>query len=897
MRTAVVAAVTFLALIEQCFAQNSTTVRNRIQTRIAPQPLGQALQDFARARHMQVLYLTADVKNLRTTGVSGTLTADQVLVGMLSGTGLKYRYVDSDAVSIVRESQIQESTRVSPVSAQAVHRVTTTKHTKPAPALSEIDPVTVPDPPISSTFKKHAAPSLREVVVTGTHITGVAPAYPVTSITRTEILQTGLPTIADVLRTSPTVFAGGINPGAVDVGASSPFNPGDMGTGTSSINIFGIGNSATLTLIDGHRASGAGIFASSSLDMSMVPVVAVQRVDILTGGSSAIYGSDAVAGVVNVVLRRHYNGEETAGYVGWTQGGGGFTQRYSQLFGRTFSEGSVLFAAEFNKADPLRADQREISSAAGPSQLLEPRLQSESVLSSVHYDLTDGIETHALGLYTHRTAFYTIPFESFPSHVDEFASNAGVTFQGSGDRSIGIDVTDGGFNQIRYISFLPCPCGSPTVEALQNALLGVDIYGSGSVVTLPTGAATVALGVGFRRENFDVEGNNGTPQMGGRRVVDAYLELNLPLVPYSDTRVGLQSLDLTAAIRHSHYSDFGSTTNPMLGLVYTPIRQAKLKATYGKSFRAPTLFELYDPVGAVLLSSALFPGAAPGSAVMLQYGGNRHLGPETSHSFTTTMQVAPDLARVPGQINAETTYYYIRYTNRVGTPLINLVQALAAPNAFVTLDPTVAEQNAAITAAGGIANVNNFSGTPYLPSNVAALLEDTNQNISANVIHGINASMSYQWASALGGFTASWSGTWLRFDARVLAGSAPEAIAGTVFNPPAFKMRGSLGWRGVAWNATGFVNRVSGEDILFVGTPQPQATVGAWTTLDAQLGYALKSDGGSEANLALSVSNLFNTDPPRVPDSLFTGGQNVDFDPQNASAVGRYFALSLTVSW
>lgn len=845
---------------------------------------------------MQVLYLTADIKNLRTAGVSGVLTADEALKGLLSGTGLRYRYVDSNAVSIIKTQQKQESMRTLPASVQFTHGADTKKRRKTAQTPATADPVAVSDPPKGQPAEKHAAPALREVVVTGTHITGVSTAYPVTSITRIQMLQTGLPTVADVLRTSPTVFAGGTNPGAIDVGASSPFNPGDLGTGTSAINIFGIGNSATLTLIDGHRASGAGIDASSSLDMSMVPLVAVERIDILTGGSSAIYGSDAVAGVVNVVLRQHYNGTETTGYAGWTQEGGGFTQRYSQLFGTTFSDGSLLIAGEFNKADPLRADQRTISSAAGPSQLLEPRLKSESLLVNAHFDLTDDIQTHALGLYTHRSVFYTIPFESYPSHVDEFASNAGVTYQDSSGRSIGMDITDGGFNQIRYISFLPCPCTYPTVEAIQNGMLGADLHGSGRVVTLPTGPLTAAIGVGFRRENFDVEGDNGTPQFGARRVVDSYLELNAPLVPHLDTRVGLEGVNLTAAIRHSHYSDFGSTTNPMLGIVYTPFREAELKATYGKSFRAPTLFEIYDPIGAVLLPSDLFTGEAPGSAVMLEYGGNRHLGPETARSFTTTMQGAPALPLVSGKLAINTTYYYIRYTNRVGTPLIDLVQSLATPNAFVQLDPTVAQQNAAIAAAGGIGNINNFSGVSYTPSNVAGLLEDTYQNISSNVIHGVNAGVDYQWTSELGDFSATWSGTWLRFDARVLAGSAPETIAGTVFNPPAFKMRASFGWHGGAWSATGFVNRLSGENILFVGTTQPPTSVGAWTTVDTQLGYAFGRATGVGVRVAFSVSNLLNTVPPRVPDSLFAGGQNVDFDSQNASAVGRYFALTLTAS-
>src|SRR5215469_15706242 len=107
MSTAVLAAGVCLSMVGSCFAQVATAAITLINTRIPPQALASALKDLANTRHMQVLFLAADVKGLRTSGASGNLTADEVLTRLLAGTGLSYRYVDANAVSIVHVAQSQ----------------------------------------------------------------------------------------------------------------------------------------------------------------------------------------------------------------------------------------------------------------------------------------------------------------------------------------------------------------------------------------------------------------------------------------------------------------------------------------------------------------------------------------------------------------------------------------------------------------------------------------------------------------------------------------------------------------------------------------------------------------------------------------------------------------------
>lgn len=885
--------VLILTLVTLGLSRASTAAQpdKQIIFNIGATTLSQALLEFGSQAHVQIMFASKSMMGqIQTEKLLGSYTVQQALALLLKGTSLGFLQ-RGNTVEIVPCAATKRATGASDPGGAVVPQRQSASRGSRQVGLSAEKP---------QSKRNIAEPALSEVIVTGTHILGTEPTYPVTTITRTDILESGLPTIGDVLRTSPEVFSGGVNPGVYQVGGGF-FNAGDSGLGVSTVDLLGIGTDSTLTLINGQRLSGAGITASSaSPDLSMIPTVAVQRIEIQTGGSSAVYGSDAVAGVVNIILRNRYDGAETSGYVGWAQGGGGFTQRYSQLAGRTFDRGGILVAAEFDRGNSIAASQRAISVAADPLQLLEPQTKAGSILLNGHYGFTDHLKAHVLALYTHRTATNTNPTSILSSRVDEFSSNAGLTYELDGDRNLGIDVTDSGYSELGDANYLPCPCGSPLVDAEQSGLVGIDVHGSGTLVHLPTGALSAAVGAGMRRESLEDEGNTFSADIfASRRVGYAYLELKLPVVRKSAARTGLEGLDLTASLRRSHYSDFGSATSPAVGFVYTPFRSIVIKATYGKAFRAPTLYELYDPVGLVLFGSSLFPSAPQDRSVLYEVGGNTRLGPERAHSFTTSAEFTQDFSRFDGRFSAAASYYYIHFDSRIAFPLLDVFHALQAPNPFVVLNPTLAQQNLAIADGGGLSYLNNYSGAPYDPGTVLALLEDTNQNVSADVVHGISVNTHYGWTSELGDFRASWTGTWIRFDQRLLADSPPQEIAGTLFNPPDFKMRGSLGWRYGRWTATGFVNRVSGEELPYDGTADTPASVGSWTTVDAHFSVAPGNfdASGIRVIVALSIDNLLNAAPPRVPGSEFFSGENVGFDTANASAIGRFFAVSATVTW
>ncbi|WP_164549801.1 TonB-dependent receptor domain-containing protein [Altericroceibacterium xinjiangense] len=145
-----------------------------------------------------------------------------------------------------------------------------------------------------------------EIVVTGTNISGVENVGSETlRLTREDVLATGKSTVAEVLRTLPQVqtVSGGFGQGTPNGGGATRGN---------AINLRGLGQGATLTLVDGHRVTPSGT-ASAFTEANQVPLAAVERIDVIVDGASAIYGSDAIAGVVNYVLRKDFEGLELGG--------------------------------------------------------------------------------------------------------------------------------------------------------------------------------------------------------------------------------------------------------------------------------------------------------------------------------------------------------------------------------------------------------------------------------------------------------------------------------------------------------------------------------------------------------------------------------------------------------
>lgn len=191
----------------------------------------------------------------------------------------------------------------------------------------------------------------KEIVVTGSSIKGVAPVGSnLVAVGRDDLEATGAQTVQQVLKSVPSVV------GLMAAGQGS-FGSAD-GSGTNAPTIHGLGASAsnsTLILINGHRLPVSGINHVLA-DPNIVAPLALERVEVLADGASSVYGSDAVAGVINFITRRHYNGLEATVQKGFADNYG--TINAGALFGKDWDTGSFLISYNYSKRDNLAAKDR-----------------------------------------------------------------------------------------------------------------------------------------------------------------------------------------------------------------------------------------------------------------------------------------------------------------------------------------------------------------------------------------------------------------------------------------------------------------------------------------------------------------------------------------------------------
>lgn len=205
---------------------------------------------------------------------------------------------------------------------------------------------------IGPAFAADAAAKVDDEVIveaTGTNIKGVKPVgSEAISLDRSQIEQTGRVTIADVVRTLPQVQSLGFNETAIDTTYGGNFANSQAATASgnatrgNSINIRGLGgNNATLLLVDGRRIAPSGV-PSSFQEAVQVPFAALERVEVIADGASAIYGSDAISGVINFVLRKRFQGLELTGRYNLSDHGDGWSG--SAVFGHNWGSLGALGA-------------------------------------------------------------------------------------------------------------------------------------------------------------------------------------------------------------------------------------------------------------------------------------------------------------------------------------------------------------------------------------------------------------------------------------------------------------------------------------------------------------------------------------------------------------------------
>ena len=195
---------------------------------------------------------------------------------------------------------------------------------------------------------------VEEVVTTGSRITRttIEESGNLVSMDREDIDATGNLMIADVLRSSPLNTYGSFSERS---GSSAQSN--------ATINLRGLGSDRTLVLINGHRIPGSPNLGAASVNINMIPMAAVERIEMLPDAASAIYGSDAIAGVVNIILKKGYEGLTFSIRKGDRSNDDGGEQSISLLGGLKGEQGNITFAIESNKRDPIFDRDRDFTKA------------------------------------------------------------------------------------------------------------------------------------------------------------------------------------------------------------------------------------------------------------------------------------------------------------------------------------------------------------------------------------------------------------------------------------------------------------------------------------------------------------------------------------------------------
>lgn len=847
------------------------------------------------------------------------------------------------------------------------------------------------------------------IVVTGSRVRGEAPVgSTVIALGRAEMEASSAVTVDRMIKEVPQVF---------DLGVSENSRGQSGGSGNivygNSVNLRGIGPYATLVIVDGHRVTSN----SRSVDPSILPSLGVERVEVVADGASAVYGSDAVAGVVNLIPRRSLDGAEFFARYGLADEGGFDEKTLGAALGTTFDRGQFMLAYEHVERSNLSGDDRDFfvgdqresggndyriarcapgninangttyaiptggvtqATAAAltagtlnrcnetSGQDLMPEQSYDSVNSTGRFDLTDWVSLFYDGFYSKREFYRRAPQSNarltVPTTNAFFVSPAGFSgtsytldfnFAGtlpandSWGSAESYQITPGvrfrlprgweaevlyGYGETHDFSGSYFGVNNTALNAAlasNSAATAFDPYGlnrtsaavlstlanqiflaptngklktlearlNGTLVELPAGDLKVAAG--YERQNFSValgsaRGAPTTPivfRNFGRKVDSVYAELFIPLL--DGESAGLGKLDLSAALRHDKYSDVGTTTNPKFGINWTPVDGMKLRASYGTSFRAPTIPEIYGNSNNLFGQSYQNPaGGAPLQGYALS-GANLGLSPESAKTWS----VGADFDMVDG-LNVGVTYWSVKYENQLIANLSNLAilgtEAQYAGTGVILRGSEAAARvqellGQGVTLAGG-----SFPGGSA--ANVTLFVDGRSRNLGVSKTSGVDFTATY--STRLGAqdtLTFNTSGTYLTNYEVAVTPTAPLLDRRNfIFNPLKFKARASVAWdhgpvtgRLLATHVGGYTNNLA----------TPFQKVKSFTPIDLSLVWRVGDtfDAGratSDLTLGLEVRNLFNIDPPYVnlaPSGNGSGG----YDATASDPVGRLFAFSL----
>ncbi len=741
--------------------------------------------------------------------------------------------------------------------------------------------------------REAGAIELDRIEVTGTRIRGGATPSPVVTLGSERIREEGFADLGEVVRSLPQNFGGGQNPGVGSGGFSGAGLANQNVTGGASLNLRGLGPDATLTLLNGRRMAYSGFV--QAVDISAIPVEAVDRIEVVADGASAIYGSDAVGGVGNVILRRDFDGVAVSTRHGRSADGGLGTQEYALTAGTYWRSGGLIAAYRDVSVDPIHASQRGYTDHLGPNTTIYPGSELRSGLLSGHQALGDALELRLDALHSRRDQHYGYDYlginRSAPETTTTLVSPS-LELRLPGDWTLSAGGTWAKDEHDEHQTRENTATGVITVvvnDCYCNESRTYELGAEGPLHDWAAGEVRLAVGAGYRRNSYRQRSHTtgATTMAGDESARFAYAELDVPLVGPGQGITGVRRLSVTGAVRGEDYSSFGRVTTPKLGLVYSPDDNLTAKASWGRSFKAPTLFQIHQMQMVQIDRARNFGGVGygPDAMVLRGGGGNPDLEPERARTWSASLAYHP--TALPG-MELELTTFDIDYTDRVVQPIVGYAQVMANPvyAPLISHAPSLEEQQRLLANA----RFFNFTGVAYDPQQVVAIIHGQYLNVASQRIKGMDLSGSYRFDVRTGRLTVRGAATRLDSTQQSTSRQEPFDLAGTLFNPPTLSGRVGTVWDQGGLTASAFANYTGG-----VTNTADRRKTASFTTVDATLRYATERRDGALSGVAvtLSAQNLLDRAPPLHRPAEYAA-YTPPYDATNYSAIGRFMSLSLS---
>jgi len=617
---------------------------------IAPGPLDEVLLDISR-QSGQVISFTPQLANYSSSSVDGSLSAQQAVDAALKGTGLHVQ-VSPDGAFIIKESASNNAIRNVKAQTSAAQ-----------------------------------APTLDRVVAIGTRrsdATALTSAAPVDVINAEELKQTGATSLNQALFQLLPSFNFPQNQSAT------------RGQNPKGASLRGLAPDQTLVLINGKRrhasavvniSGGVPFIGAQPVDLDMIPISSIDHVEVLRDGASAQYGSDAVAGVVNIVLKERDSGGQVNTQLGKYAQGDGFSKTTDGWYGLGLP-GDGFLTLSFNTLNNKPTDIGDKYVADG--QLQDPRWGGAgrdkfNLAANAEIGLNDQWRLYSFATFGQDKSVNNTPplLANNPNNVpgiypngtipkyryryEDGALTVGTRYE---DETLGrfdLSATYGrdqhdelAFNTVNPSYGLNSPTKFDVATLVnEQTNLGLD-YAKDLDVNWSSHPLTVSAGIAYRNEQYRLEeGDYESYSFGGISGVQVGAVQASGLTPddagtykrdVGGVYFGLEhqltdKFQIGLAGRTEHYSDFGSATTGKLSARYDFTPQVGLRATVNNSFRAPTLGQIgtswTTPTNVDINGNPVLTRMLPADNPAARALGAEPLKPEKSTNYSLGLVLRP----------------------------------------------------------------------------------------------------------------------------------------------------------------------------------------------------------------------------------------------------------------